>query len=697
MSGQRVSVVVPVYNVVTFLQEAIDSVFAQDYPDIELVVVNDGSNTMASEEIARICTADARITLINQKNTGQAVARRNGALRATGDYIWFLDGDDALIPGAVSHLVAALEANPSAVASYGKKIFLENGTFKYREILPLESQSVSGDILPALLEGIPLLSNGSVCIRREYALKIRFPEGIRQGEDWITWCRLAAMGDIICAGHRPVLSVRQHNASTSRGVFTQPSILFSMLAVVYGDPELIARIGREKLQHYRMEHTRRIHEYLRVSYTERKQYVRARWHAWLSAHWQRKRAKQQFPPRDNRIRVLHVVKWFYAGGAERLISSVLQHSDRERYDHVILSLSDQKERLAEIQNTLGIPYIAVEITRDKWNIAGYLRCLWLIIHAKPDVIKTWLPPSNIAGGIVGWLLRIPVIWGIHNALPPETKDAFRQVRFSRFMPARIICCSQAVYDTCVTAGHDVRKLEIITNGTDTAMFCHSPQGRARIRKELGIAPDTLLIGMAAEFVPIKRHPNFLVAAHMLLKSYPQAQFLLCGKDTTRDNLALRKYICTLGMEEQVYLLGIRNDMADIYNALDIHVLNSHCESFGLAVAEAVSCETLCVATEVGIMKQLLQDVGELIPVSEDPAVLAEALKRIIKWTPQEKAERRAKGRKRMMRDYSVSETARQYDALYLRVMQQRKNKQSSEEGTAFKPYNKITGKTRMNG
>lgn len=674
-----VSVIIPVYNIIAFLEEAIQSVLTQDFDGIEIVVVNDGSLAEISGEIAEICVKDKRIRLIHQSNTGQSIARSNGVKHAVGDYIMFLDADDILLPGAIGYLVAALRNNPASIAAYGKKVITENDAFKHMNVLPGKEQSLSGDILPGLLEGMTILSNGSVCMRRDAISQVAFPDRRLPGEDWITWCRLSLLGDIICAGERPVLCIRLHSGSTSEKAIIKPAMLFSMLDVVYGDEQFIARMGKRKIIEYRMVHTRNLYVHFFVNYRDRGQHIR-KWKyqlLWslsdMSLHLFRARGEEiekkkvrvrepvmVIPPKGGKIRVLHVVKWFYAGGAERLVSSLLKHSS-DQFEHIVLSLSDQNERLGDISHTLGIPYKAIDIRRDGNNLVNYIHCILFIRRVNPDVMKTWLPPSNITGGIMGRLLGIPVIWGIHDASDQLIPNTRKQLSLSRFIPEQIICCSDAVYKTCKKVGYKQNLLKVILNGTDIDMFIPRPEGRKKIRTELNIGENTLLIGMAAEFIPIKRHKNFLVAAKILLSDYPDTQFLFCGRDTGNDSELLRKYIHILDLQTHVHLLGIRDDMADIYSALDIHTLNSECESFGLAVTEAMACKTLCVATDVGIMKELLDEVGEIIPISDDPHVLAEAWKKLLRLADKEKSERLQRGRDRIIQHYSIVETARKYD------------------------------------
>nr|WP_326166451.1 glycosyltransferase [uncultured Oscillibacter sp.] len=94
MEQQKISVIVPVYNVAPYLHKCVDSLLAQTYPDLEIILVDDGS-TDGSE---RICDEYAghypHITVIHQKNAGQAVARNAGLDAAAGEWIGFLDSDD---------------------------------------------------------------------------------------------------------------------------------------------------------------------------------------------------------------------------------------------------------------------------------------------------------------------------------------------------------------------------------------------------------------------------------------------------------------------------------------------------------------------------------------------------------------------------------------------------------------------------
>ena len=113
--GEVVSVIIPVYNGERFLAEAIDSVFAQDYRPIEVIVVDDGSDDR-SAEIAR---SYDDVTVLSQVNSGLAAARNAGIAVATGAFIAFLDADDVMLPSNLRIQVDYIHDHPEVGCTLG--------------------------------------------------------------------------------------------------------------------------------------------------------------------------------------------------------------------------------------------------------------------------------------------------------------------------------------------------------------------------------------------------------------------------------------------------------------------------------------------------------------------------------------------------------------------------------------------------
>ena len=105
----KVSVIIPVYNAAPFLGDALDSVLGQTLRELEVICVDDGSTDASSAILAEYAARDKRVRVLTQANQGQGAARNRGLKAAQGDYIYFMDADDALAdPAALSRLVAAM-------------------------------------------------------------------------------------------------------------------------------------------------------------------------------------------------------------------------------------------------------------------------------------------------------------------------------------------------------------------------------------------------------------------------------------------------------------------------------------------------------------------------------------------------------------------------------------------------------------
>jgi len=110
MPASLISVIIPTYNCAQYLSEAINSVLAQDYPRLEIIVVDDGST---DDTAAVVAAFGDQLTCIHQENQGIGGARNTGQTIARGDFIAYLDADDLYLPGKLSRQMACFEADPA--------------------------------------------------------------------------------------------------------------------------------------------------------------------------------------------------------------------------------------------------------------------------------------------------------------------------------------------------------------------------------------------------------------------------------------------------------------------------------------------------------------------------------------------------------------------------------------------------------
>lgn len=148
------SIIVPVYNVRDYIEKSIDSVLNQSFTDFELLLIDDGSTDGSGECIDRVASQDARVRTFHQANSGVSAARNLGLEKALGQWIVFVDGDDALVPNALQILsecisdhpevelitydferVSSLSDTPQAAGpEYSKTVYDCSGTVNYRAL-----------------------------------------------------------------------------------------------------------------------------------------------------------------------------------------------------------------------------------------------------------------------------------------------------------------------------------------------------------------------------------------------------------------------------------------------------------------------------------------------------------------------------------------------------------------------------------
>lgn len=132
---EKVSIVVPIYNVEKYLEKCLDSLVTQTYDNIEMILVNDGSTDQSLQIAEKYLKKYEQIRLIDQENGGLSKARNTGMKLAKGKYLCFVDSDDWLEPNTVQEIVARMEAENLDLCLYGANGYLsdENETKQYPE------------------------------------------------------------------------------------------------------------------------------------------------------------------------------------------------------------------------------------------------------------------------------------------------------------------------------------------------------------------------------------------------------------------------------------------------------------------------------------------------------------------------------------------------------------------------------------
>jgi len=199
-----------------------------------------------------------------------------------------------------------------------------------------------------------------------------------------------------------------------------------------------------------------------------------------------------------------------------------------------------------------------------------------------------------------------------------------------FIIKRVVAVSNFVKKRLVKSGINRDKVKTIYNGIDLNRYNHSGRvAKGRLRDELNIPQDTLIISTIANLIPEKGIDCLLEAAKQVLLKSKNTLFLIVGAG--KEMSFLKKLSQDLGITDHVIFLGFRDDMESILSSTDIFVCPSIWkEAFGLVIAEAMGCAKPVIASKVGGIPELVEDgiTGILVPPG-DSEKLAVAINQLI--------------------------------------------------------------------
>jgi glycosyltransferase involved in cell wall biosynthesis len=220
-----ISVIIPVYNGESYLIECIESIQRQTYAPLEIILVDDGSTDGSGKLCDKCASIDSRIQVIHQNNQGLSGARNRGLRQCSGEYIAFVDGDDAVSEDYLEFLWAQIHLTGADISCCGFHRF-----HRLSEIPPWQGKTRSGILsgeealrLALYQKEIPDYSAWNKLFKRDLFKTIRFPEG-RLFEDLGTVIYLMHHCSRIAYSTVPKYYYRQHSESILRSSFSEKKL-----------------------------------------------------------------------------------------------------------------------------------------------------------------------------------------------------------------------------------------------------------------------------------------------------------------------------------------------------------------------------------------------------------------------------------------------------------------------------------------
>lgn len=358
-----------------------------------------------------------------------------------------------------------------------------------------------------------------------------------------------------------------------------------------------------------------------------------------------------------------------------MLFKLLQHLDRDHFEPTVISMMGEGEVGPYITN-LGIPVLTLGMKRGSIpNLFVLTRLISLLRSLRPNIVHTWMYHSDLIGGLAARLASCSnVIWGIHHSdlSKNENKSSTLQVVkicawLSRYLPVKILSCSNRAKDIHAAVGYQVDKLHVISNGFELDRFVPDASARISVRNELGLRQNTFLVGLIARYDAQKNHLGFVEAAAAVAVQLPQVHFVLAGQDVDEKNSVLQAAIAKNGLQDRMHMLGRRDDIPRLMAALDVLASSSHGEAFPNVLGEAMACGVPCVVTDVGDSAEIVADTGRVVPAG-DMAGLARELVAVLQLPTADRVVLRVKARERVAANYEIGHVTRLYEAFYDRVL-----------------------------
>lgn len=369
------------------------------------------------------------------------------------------------------------------------------------------------------------------------------------------------------------------------------------------------------------------------------------------------------------IDVVHLITGLGTGGAERMLTRLVTHSDSQAFRHHVVSMTDLGTFGQPLIDS-GISVTPLDMPRGRASLKGFWRLVSLLRHIRPAVLNSWLYHADLLGLVAGRLTSVPAIaWNLRCADMDMTRYSTLSARLPHLLarlsaqPQLVMVNSRAGQALHQRIGYHPRRWEMIPNGFEMDKFRLDAEAPARLRHDLGLGPDAKIVGLVARFDPMKDHETFLRAAGLIARMRTDTHFVLVGTGIESANAGLAAAIAEQGLKGHVHLLGERRDIPALTAGFDIAASSSITEGFSNTIGEAMACGVPCLVTDVGDSALIVGETGRVVP-PRDPRRFADAALELLALSP---ADRRILGqaaRRRIEDSFSLPVIVARYETLY---------------------------------
>lgn len=327
---------------------------------------------------------------------------------------------------------------------------------------------------------------------------------------------------------------------------------------------------------------------------------------------------------DVAIRILHVVGRMDRGGTEALLMNLMRTVDRTEFQYdFVEQTQDVCDYDEEIRDLGGVIYRCPHISPG--NLGEYRKWWREFFQAHPEYPivhghsrgsgPVYLAEARKAG-------RITIAHCHNNS---HGRGLQGMIRYVWQLPLRYaadynFACS---FDSGVSQFGKHGSFQVMKNGIQTERYRWNPQTRERVRREWNLN-NTFIVGNVARFVEQKNHEFLIRVFDQIHRRRPEAKLLLVGQGPLEE--AVRRQVRELGLSECVIFAGVRADVGDLMQAMDVFVLPSRFEGLGMVNVEAQTAGLPCFASDRVVPPEVaLTELMHFIPLEKSPEEWAKTI------------------------------------------------------------------------
>jgi glycosyltransferase involved in cell wall biosynthesis len=367
--------------------------------------------------------------------------------------------------------------------------------------------------------------------------------------------------------------------------------------------------------------------------------------------------------------ILHTIETGGPGGAETVVWSLASLLDHDRFRSLALlpggSWLPAKLREREVPTQL--------VDSKAWYDPSVIRAMVRLVKQEGvDLIHSHLPDQNFYSCLAGRVTGRKTIVTYHGPVELTYSKGIKgstKLWFVRHSASAVVVVCDYVGRLLKEKGFPPEKIQRIYNGINVDRFSLSRVGK--LRKELGCSENTRVVGMVANIRVSKGYEFFIRAAGRVIEVFPETRFVAVGDIDQTLGRPLFSLVHELGLQDRFFFLGFREDIPEVLSELDVFVLSSISEGFPLVTLEAMAAGKPVVVTRCGGPEEVIDDgqTGALVPPA-DPEALAGKICELLADPARAEALGEA-ARAKAHRLYSLEQMIRQYESLYLRILNSR--------------------------